>query len=278
VVAAAVEIDGTASGRVRMEQVEDVSGESLKEFVVTNVAPKSVVKTNGWAGYNGLRKRGYRHRPRVVGDRPRTSVLFPRVHRALSLLKRLLLGTYQGAVRPKHLQAYLNEFVFRFNRRRVRRSKGVGEMNWVARVRMDSLPVAGGSQAELSPETRNRRMAVLCLEAAAEAETALVRAFLRRLAARLIDPRPAKGIAGERTTRDEGTQPIDADSSNTDVDPPAAAGARPPTIQRWRAAEGIPSREERAHDHRSRDRDLPAFLMVTMERRRWRSTWKGVQE
>ncbi len=141
-------------------------------------------------------------------------------------------------------------------------------MNWVARFHMDSLTDGGGSQAKLTRETRNRRMAVLCLEAAAEAETALMRAFLRRLAATLIYPRPANGIAAERATRDEGTQSIDADASNTAVDPPAAAGAGPPTIQRWRAAQGISSREERAHDHRSRDRDLPAFLTVTMERRR----------
>ena len=120
VVAVAVELDGNASGRVRMEQVEDVSGSSLSEFVSANVTPGSVVKTDGWAGYSGLRKRGYRHRPRVAGGGKRASRLFPRVHRALSLLKRLLLGTYQGAVRPKHLPAYLDEFVFRFNRRRSR--------------------------------------------------------------------------------------------------------------------------------------------------------------
>jgi len=64
-----------------------------------------------------LRQEGYRHRPRLVGDPKRAARLFPHVHRALSLLKRWLLGTHQGAVRPHHLGPYLDEFVFRYNRR-----------------------------------------------------------------------------------------------------------------------------------------------------------------
>jgi transposase-like protein len=117
VVAVAVEVKGQAAGRLRMERVEDASASSLNAFVVDNVVPGSTVRTDGWSGYERLRKEGYRHRPRVVGDPKRAARLFPHVHRTLSLLKRWLLGTHQGAVRPHHLDAYLDEFVFRFNRR-----------------------------------------------------------------------------------------------------------------------------------------------------------------
>jgi transposase-like protein len=117
VVAVAVEVRGQAAGRLRMEQVEDASQSSLNAFVVDNVVPGSTVRTDGWSGYAALKQEGYRHRPRVIGDPKRASRLFPHVHRALSLLKRWLLGTHQGAVRTQHLSAYLDEFVFRYNRR-----------------------------------------------------------------------------------------------------------------------------------------------------------------
>lgn len=67
-----------------------------------NVIKDSLVKTDGWLGDRGLPEIGYRHRRRVIGDRTRASRLFPHVHRALSLLKRWLLGPHQGAVRAKH--------------------------------------------------------------------------------------------------------------------------------------------------------------------------------
>jgi transposase-like protein len=116
-VVVAVEVKGQAAGRLRMAQVEDGSAASLHGFVVDNVAPGSTVRTDGWNGYKGLGNGGYRHRPRVLRDPKKASRLFPRVHRAISLLKRWLLGTHQGAVRPQHLPAYLHEFVFRYNRR-----------------------------------------------------------------------------------------------------------------------------------------------------------------
>ena len=117
IVAVAVEVKDKSPGRMRMACVEDASASSLGGFVTSNVTPGSTVRTDGWAGYDGLSKCGYKHRPRIVGDPKRASRLFPHVHRGLSLLKRWLLGTYQGAVRPKHLPAYLDEFVFRYNRR-----------------------------------------------------------------------------------------------------------------------------------------------------------------
>ena len=138
-------------------------------------------------------------------------------------------------------------------------------MNRAARIFRDPWPDGGGSETKLTRETRNRRMAVLCLEAAAEAETALMRAFLQRLAATLIYPRPANGIRCTQPSTREPSRSTQMLAILLSI--PAAAGAGPQTIQRWRAAQGISSREERA-EHRSRDRDLRAFLTVTMERRR----------
>jgi len=106
-------------GRVRMRHVPDASGASLVPFVC------EVVRTDGWAGYNGLVRRGYAHQRTVVsasGDPAHVSM--PGVHRVASLLKRWILGTHQGSVGAEHLQSYLEEFTFRFNRR-TSRSRGL---------------------------------------------------------------------------------------------------------------------------------------------------------
>ena len=111
-------------GRCRMAVLADASGASLGSFVAGNLEPGSRVITDGWVGYNGLASRGYDHERRNQkaaarrGEDP--GELLPAVHRVSSLCKRWLLGTHQGKVDPAHLQAYLNEFVFRFNRRNSR--------------------------------------------------------------------------------------------------------------------------------------------------------------
>jgi transposase-like protein len=117
IVVAAVEIRGRGSGRIRLGVVEDVSGDSLVGFVEGAVAPGSVVFTDGWMGYVPLKKKGYDHRPKTQGARPNAPNLLPRAHRTFSNLKTWLMGTHHG-VGSKHLPHYLNEFVFRFNRRR----------------------------------------------------------------------------------------------------------------------------------------------------------------
>lgn len=118
-VVAAVERRGRGAGRVRLESVSNASGASLLSFVQRNVQKRSIVRTDAWRGYSGLRMSGYVHRVQVIGkDRRQASQLFPHVHRVFALLKRWLMGTYQGAVRPRHLHAYLHEFEFRFNRRK----------------------------------------------------------------------------------------------------------------------------------------------------------------
>jgi transposase-like protein len=108
-------------GRCRMAVLADASAASPGPFVTGNVEPGSRVITDGWVGYNGLAALGYAHERRNQkaaarrGEDP--GELLPAVHRVSSLCKRWLLGTHQGSVEPAHLQAYLNEFAFRFNRR-----------------------------------------------------------------------------------------------------------------------------------------------------------------
>jgi transposase-like protein len=120
----AAQEDGQGIGRIRMRRVPDASAASLHPFVLESVEPGSVVHTDGWDGYVGLEAQGYRHDVTVLrGRRESASELLPRVHRVISLLKRWLLGTHQGAVSHEHLDYYLDEFTFRFNRR-TSRSRG----------------------------------------------------------------------------------------------------------------------------------------------------------
>lgn len=117
----AVEVDGRKIGRGRLRHVPDFSADSLVPFVEDNVEPGSKVRTDGWQGYVPLRDKGYRHTVTVIGKDPaRASRLLPAVHRVVSLLKRWLVGTHHGRVEATHLQAYLDEFAFRFNRRKSR--------------------------------------------------------------------------------------------------------------------------------------------------------------
>jgi len=109
-------------GRCRMAILADGSSASLHPFVTSHVEPGSTVITDAWMGYHGLAGLGYVHQrrsqraARAAGEDP--GELLPAVHRVASLAKRWLLGTHQGSVSSAHLPAYLDEFVFRFNRRR----------------------------------------------------------------------------------------------------------------------------------------------------------------
>ena len=114
----AVEDRGTAMGRARVEFASGTTGTAIGAFVERNVAPTATVRTDGWAAYRKpLRKHGCKHVPHVNGNPKNASKSLPFIHRIFSLLRRLVLGTYQGAIYAKHLKAYLDEFVFRFNRR-----------------------------------------------------------------------------------------------------------------------------------------------------------------
>ncbi len=115
-------------GRCRMQILADASAATLHPFVTAHLEPGTRVITDGWQGYRGIDQLGYLHEPRSQrAARARgedISGLLPGVHRIASLAKRRLLGTHQGSVDPAHLQSYLDEFVFRFNRRRSR-SRGM---------------------------------------------------------------------------------------------------------------------------------------------------------
>ena len=120
-IAVAAQQEGRGIGRIRMKRIEDASGQSLVPFVEECIELGSVVLTDGWPGYCGLEKEGFIHEVTVVSRQEKSaSELMPGVHRVMSLLKRWLLGTHQGAVSPKHLDYYLDEFTFRFNRRKSR--------------------------------------------------------------------------------------------------------------------------------------------------------------
>lgn len=105
------------AGRLRLRLVPNRGAKTLTRFVRETVAKGAVVHTDGWQSYDDLTKLGYSHEPLVLdGDPERTDAHLPMIHIAFSNLKTWLLGTHQG-VSHQHLQAYLNEFVFRFNRR-----------------------------------------------------------------------------------------------------------------------------------------------------------------
>jgi len=118
----AVQAHGAGCGRVRMQVIPDASGNTLRAFIAATIAEGTTICTDGWQGYHGLDAVGYLHdrrsqrAARALGEDP--GELLPRVHRVISNLKSWLPGTHHG-VSAEHLQVYLDEYVFRFNRRRV---------------------------------------------------------------------------------------------------------------------------------------------------------------
>jgi len=104
-------------GRARIQVIPDASGQSLHDFIKNNVEPGSTVITDGWRGYSSLGNCGFNHVVLTKQETDDDKCLLPHVHLLASLLKRWLLGTHQGAVQDIHMQAYLDEYVFRFNRR-----------------------------------------------------------------------------------------------------------------------------------------------------------------
>lgn len=110
----AVQIDGNHIGRIRLKRVPDASGDSLNGAIKESIEPGSTVITDGWEGYSELETFGYTHKiakkDGIIGEN-----LLPKCNTVAALLKRWLLGTHQGRV--QHLDYYLDEFTFRFNRR-----------------------------------------------------------------------------------------------------------------------------------------------------------------
>lgn len=98
-------------GRIRLQHISDASSDTLHEFIQNTIRPNTIVQTDDWTGYNGIESLGYQRQIIRTED-----LKLP--HLVAALLKRWLLSTYQGAVRPSHLAYYLDEYTFRFNRRR----------------------------------------------------------------------------------------------------------------------------------------------------------------
>jgi len=122
VIVIAAEKRGKATGRIRAKHIKSREGAEIQQFITETILPGSTIVSDRYKGYSAIVKKGYIHslqkKPysweEVDGDDER---LLPRVHRAVSLLKRWYYGTYQGRMDKQKLQSYLDEFVFRFNRR-----------------------------------------------------------------------------------------------------------------------------------------------------------------
>jgi len=136
----AAEEDGKGIGRIRLSRVSDLTRPSLHGFIAQSVEPGSTVSTDGLPAY--LSMEGYIHDRQVQRKAPEGEHLLPRAHRVISLLKRWLLGTHQGAVGNEHLEYYLDEFTFRFNRRK---SSSRGKLFYrlvQQSVQVDPAPIA----------------------------------------------------------------------------------------------------------------------------------------
>jgi len=123
IVLVAAQEDGAGIGRIRLGCIPDFTGDSLGQAIQAFVEPASVVRTDGLSAYGGVGDLGYVHDPIRDDDGHEGLDPLPRVHRVAALLKRWMLGTHQGAIRPSNIQYYLDEFTFRFNRR-TSRSRG----------------------------------------------------------------------------------------------------------------------------------------------------------
>jgi len=115
-IAVAVEEDRDGIGRIRLHRIPNLTRATLHDFIAQSIEPGSTVRTDGLPAYLDLI--GYAHDRKVQRDQPKGEHLLPRAHRVISLFKRWLMGTHQGAIGHDHLDDYLNEFVFRFNRRK----------------------------------------------------------------------------------------------------------------------------------------------------------------
>jgi transposase-like protein len=120
-VAIAVQRRKSGPGRVRMRRIPNAGKDVLTDFVLDHVARGAEVHTDGWVGYNGVGAHRFIHVvTNVAASGDPAHVAMPEAHRVASLLKRWLPGTHQGSISRDQLDYYLDEFTFRFNRRRSR--------------------------------------------------------------------------------------------------------------------------------------------------------------
>ncbi len=143
----AVENRGDHTGRIRLAMVPDVSHDSINRFVLDTIFPGSQINTDGWRGYEDLKCLGYKHRPKIQGVGERAAIILPWVHRVIGNLKTWLRGTHHG-VDPEYLQSYLDEFTFRYNRRKVREHAFLSLL--ILSTKLKPLPVGTRSQVASS--------------------------------------------------------------------------------------------------------------------------------
>ena len=116
-IAVAVEVKGRKTGRVRLAKIPDASSKSLNTFIEDNIELSSTIITDGWPSYNQISANGYKHKVQKATAGDEDEEVLPNVHRIASLLKRWLLGTHQSYLNKNKLEYYLDEYVFRYNRR-----------------------------------------------------------------------------------------------------------------------------------------------------------------
>jgi len=152
IVVAAVERQGRKIGRIRLKVVDDCSADSLNAFINQNIEAGSYVVTDGWKGYNPMDPDRYDHHQVFLSKNKDRLRCLSGVHLIASLVKRLIIGTFQGRFDPKYLQPYLDEYVFRFNRRK---SRNIGKkfMRIVEQVassaKITCRQIKSGIQADL---------------------------------------------------------------------------------------------------------------------------------
>ena len=117
VIVAAAEKKGRKLGRIRLQVSNDCSFDSIDPFMLKNIDQKSLVITDGWSSYTPVEKKGYTHQRVLQNKAEDKSSVLPGINLIASLFKRLVIGTFHGRCDRKHLQHYLNEYTFRFNRR-----------------------------------------------------------------------------------------------------------------------------------------------------------------
>ena len=118
IVIIAIELVGKHTGRVRIEVIENASRICINEFIKSNVELGSTIVTDGWKGYADVQKMKYKHKIETKTIAVNEENLTPNVHRIASLLKRWLLGTHQNFTSSDYLKYYLDEYTFRYNRRK----------------------------------------------------------------------------------------------------------------------------------------------------------------
>lgn len=117
IIAVAVEINGRKTGRIRLAKIPNATSEALNRFIENNIEKSSKIVSDSWTGYAGLDKLGYEHKIQNLSMKDGDEEILPNVHRIASLLKRWLLGTHQSYLNKNKLEYYLDEYVFRYNRR-----------------------------------------------------------------------------------------------------------------------------------------------------------------